>query len=110
MMNRFFFMAVVSIMLAGPALSFERSAQSASDKPVPTEIAPLDLSEGKAHKEKTESGGLVLPGLGALGVLPKLDFGLELLYGENQPQRIEPEQEDLESDGLRIKGTLKHRF
>lgn len=52
-----------------------------------------------------------IPGLGRLGILPKLDFGLELLYGVNEKsldeRRLLPEQSD---DGLGIRGTLKHRF
>lgn len=49
-----------------------------------------------------------IPGLGKLGVLPKMDFGLELLYGANdskQPEAIEPPSED-----LTVRGTIKHNF
>lgn len=50
-----------------------------------------------------------IPGLGKLGVLPKMDFGLELLYGANetakQPDPVEPP-----SDDLTIRGTMKHNF
>jgi hypothetical protein len=52
-----------------------------------------------------------IPGLGTLGVLPKLDFGLELLYGVNEDKRLEPEKGAIEpDDGVQIRGTLKHRF
>ena len=68
----------------------------------------LGLSENKSVGEKSTGGGLVFPGLGSLGVLPKLDFGLELLYGDNQPLVVVPEENNAE--GLRIQGTLKHRF
>jgi hypothetical protein len=52
-----------------------------------------------------------IPGLGKLGILPKLDFGLELLYGVNEKsldeRRLLPDQTE---DGVGIRGTLKHRF
>ena len=68
---------------------------------------------------KPDAGGTVvaIPGLGKLGVIPKLDFGLELLYGDesqklqlqNDEQRTTVRPED-DGDGLRIRGSIKHRF
>jgi hypothetical protein len=45
-------------------------------------------------------------------VLPKLDFGLELLYGVNEDKRLEEERgrPDASDDGVQIRGTVKHRF
>ena len=65
--------------------------------------------------EQAENAGrgtsFAIPGIGALGVLPKLDFGLELLYGESSGRSNDPIVElPSNEDGLRIKGTLKHRF
>ncbi len=54
-----------------------------------------------------------IPGLGLLGVLPKMDFGLELLYGaaETPVQATEPSDLQLPTeDDLMIRGTVKHRF
>ena len=49
-----------------------------------------------------------VPGLGTIGVLPKLDFGLELLYGATgQPGSP---IEDKQDTGAQIRGTLKYRF
>ena len=48
-----------------------------------------------------------VPGLGTIGALPKLDFGLELLYGatgQNGPR------DDKADTGAQIRGTLKYRF
>ena len=92
------------------AQAFEKAGTSGAGKPGVTATDAVGLSEKAAAETKSADRGLIIPGLGALGVLPKLDFGLELLYGENQPQVLEPEDNDVESDGLRIKGTLKHRF
>ena len=49
-----------------------------------------------------------IPGIGTVGVLPKLDFGLELLYGANEQQKGCPEQ--AEPGDVQIRGTIKHRF
>ena len=53
-----------------------------------------------------------IPGLGKLGVLPKMDFGLELLYGASEGKVVEQPQSNpaLNDDDLRIRGTVKHRF
>lgn len=63
-----------------------------------------DPNTATPGKEGTE---LKIPGLGSLGVLPKLDFGLELLYG---PSSDNPGDRPPESGDVGIKGTIKHRF
>lgn len=50
-----------------------------------------------------------IPGLGKLGVLPKMDFGLELLYGAADRKR-ELENPSQSGEDLEIRGSLKHRF
>lgn len=49
-----------------------------------------------------------VPGLGTIGALPKLDFGLELLYGVSTPQT--GQRDDKADTGAQIRGTLKYRF
>ena len=49
-----------------------------------------------------------IPGIGTVGVLPKLDFGLELLYGATDT-RGRPDDKSEPSD-VQIRGTIKHRF
>lgn len=49
-----------------------------------------------------------IPGLGTVGVLPKLDFGLELLYGATENKAV-PDPKSDPSD-VQIRGTIKHRF
>lgn len=53
-----------------------------------------------------------IPGLGKLGVLPKFDFGLELLYGVNEQKAPEAERpgHPAPGDDVQIRGSLKHRF
>jgi hypothetical protein len=68
-------------------------------------------------QEETDSakddGGteIRIPGLGKLGTLPKMDFGLELLYGADDPKPSEAtEPQDDRQQDLMIHGSVKHRF
>lgn len=74
---------------------------------------PLGLSGETAPAAEDEGTEISIPGLGKLGVLPKMDFGLELLYGaaEQKQQAVQPEGGPAaEPDDLMIRGTVKHRF
>jgi hypothetical protein len=74
-------------------------------KPVDMQLSP---EEAKRPVEGTE---VRIPGLGKLGVLPKMDFGLELLYGANDGRPAAPVPDDIPTDDdLRIRGTMKHNF
>ena len=58
---------------------------------------------------------LNIPGIGNVGTLPKLDFGLELLYGsKSAPDALELDQRSfdqrLPENDMQIKGTLSHKF
>jgi hypothetical protein len=65
-----------------------------------------------APAAKPETGTEIrIPGLGKLGTLPKMDFGLELLYGAadgKAPQ--DPVPEDKDNQNLMIRGSVKHNF
>lgn len=67
----------------------------------------LDLSTpGDGNSDGTE---LNIPGVGTIGKLPKLDFGLELLYGSGGEENPAPEVNNGQDDVL-IKGKIRHRF
>jgi hypothetical protein len=51
-----------------------------------------------------------LPGLGSIGTLPRLDFGLELLYGAGEPKGVREELNKADPNDLQIRGTVKYRF
>jgi hypothetical protein len=53
------------------------------------------------------NGGAQLPGLGAL---PKLDFGLELLYGAPDQGVATPDQSEQPSNTLTVHGSIKKNF
>ena len=69
----------------------------------------LNLS-GEVPAGKQGGTEVRIPGLGRLGVLPKMDFGLELLYGAAEPRAAEPPATSPGDDDLTIRGSLKHRF
>lgn len=68
----------------------------------------LDLPGAELSLGRTSGTEVRIPGLGTVGVLPKLDFGLELLYGANEPKGLP--QDKINSDDVQIRGTIKHRF
>lgn len=73
--------------------------------------AGLDLSAGTATAKRDEGTEVSIPGLGRLGVLPKMDFGLELLYGPSaSPTEPAAKPQDVPLDDLTIRGSVKHNF
>ena len=108
-------LALVAAVFAGhSAFAFQEEKQGSAPAPAAeaAEAAPDDKAAlGTETAAKAETGTEIrIPGLGKLGVLPKMDFGLELLYGaaENaptgQPDGVAPE------DDLTVRGSVKHRF
>jgi hypothetical protein len=107
-------------VLASPsAYAFQEQKEGAA---APAEAQPQAAPEAPAEKplgvtsetmpSKDETGTEIrIPGLGKLGVLPKMDFGLELLYGaaEQKPAGA-PEAAPNPDDDLTIRGSVKHRF
>lgn len=110
---------LVGLALAGtPAHAFDLQ-QGGAGASSPKSGAPAAKSPGESggalslSEQGKASGGteVRIPGLGKLGVLPKLDFGLELLYGAAEPKRSEePLDQQQPDEGVVVRGTLKHRF
>lgn len=120
MINRFVVALALAVALGASHGAFAFQEQKGSTPP-PAEAAPApadtapsaDAKAGVTEEAapKPETGTEIrIPGLGKLGVLPKMDFGLELLYGaaENQPAG-QPEGAKPEDD-LTVRGSVKHRF
>jgi hypothetical protein len=101
---------------AQPLSAFRKRAARASGAAVPAEApAPTAAAlPGKNLNLKVPEVSLGqgtevrIPGFGKVGVLPKLDFGLELLYGATDT-RGRPDDKSEPSD-VQIRGTIKHRF
>ncbi len=80
-----------------------------SKTPVAPGQTPAELADPYAAG-KPKGTELSIPGIGSIGVLPKLDFGLELLYGPpNSNEGLALDQRTPEAD-VQIKGTFKHKF
>jgi hypothetical protein len=91
------------------------AAPAATAQPQPggeSAAKPLDLSDDSAQSAGEAGTEIRIPGLGKLGVLPKMDFGLELLYGaaEQKPSAGAAETAPNPDDDIMIRGTVKHRF
>jgi hypothetical protein len=105
---------LTALLLAGPAFAFEQTPdappQVANDAAPAAKAPAVELGEPAAAGEqsKTPSGMKVL----GFGILPKLDFGLELLYGDKQAQQLQLEQGGLsdENDDFTVLGKINRHF
>ena len=112
-------LALAAAFVAGHgAYAFQEQKGST---PAPAEAQPQAPAEASGDKgaalsdetaAKPETGTEIrIPGLGKLGVLPKMDFGLELLYGAAESQPVgEPAPAANPEDDLTVRGSVKHRF
>lgn len=107
------FLLVLSLGLLVAATSAYAFDAQQPDPARPADAGNLNIPDpaAKAADKGTEVN---IPGLGNLGVLPKMDFGLELLYGANENKPVEAEQGNPalapQPDDLTIRGTMKHSF
>ena len=111
-------------LLVGAALGFassgavafqESKGGVAAEQPTapggPTVVKPLDTTgTGTSIDRGTGGTEIRIPGLGKLGVFPKFDFGLELLYGVNEPKGPDAERRPETPEDLQIRGSIKHRW
>jgi hypothetical protein len=110
-------LALATALVAGHgAFAFQEQKGStpppAEAAPAPAEAAPGEAKAGMADDSapKGEAGTEIrIPGLGKLGVLPKMDFGLELLYGAAETP-VQPVPSPSPEDDLTVRGSVKHRF
>ena len=128
-LNRYLGLGLVLALVSTSALAFqEQDGQSAAPSSAPqssvtepsvtepsaTEVSPsaaapeAGVAPSAAAQAPAKGTEVRIPGLGRLGVLPKMDFGLELLYGASEPKPVEDDQAP--ADDLTIRGTIKHPF
>ena len=109
-------LAVMLALASTAALAFQEQKTGTMAPPAGSGAgiaAPAELGLSTTEAAKPSAGTEVrIPGLGKLGVLPKMDFGLELLYGaaEQKPVDVAPREPITNDDDLTIRGTVKHRF
>jgi len=94
------------------------SAYAFKETPVGTADKASEVTTEAKAKLKTPDDDVVegdqgielkIPGVGSLGFLPKLDFGLELLYGAND-SKIDDDDSQAEDLSITIRGTVKRKF
>ena len=113
--------AALTLLVASvPALAFQESKVAPADQPAGAAPAP-NLQAPQLQLPSQDKPGIQLstpdgkgtevriPGLGKLGVLPKLDFGLDILYGAAEDRRQVPGPQGA-SDELTVRGSIKHKF
>lgn len=93
-----------------PSASMQANPPSQFIQPgISGQTPQFDLNDPMAAG-KSKGTDVTIPGLGTLGAIPKLDFGLELLYGpKSGSEALQLDQHAPESD-MQIKGTLTHKF
>ncbi len=93
-----------------PAASLQANPPSQFIQPgISGQMPQFDLNDPMTAG-KSNGTDVTIPGLGTLGTLPKLDFGLELLYGpKSGPEAFQLDQHAPDGD-MQIKGTLSHKF
>jgi hypothetical protein len=115
--KRFLLAACAAALLAPAVAAFEETKIGVGEGKAPaapilelpkTPGKGLDLGATELSLGKTSGTEVRIPGLGTVGVLPKLDFGLELLYGASEPKGLP--QDNTNPDDVQIRGTIKHRF
>lgn len=106
---------VLAGALSSAAFAFQEVQQGApaagsSAAPVQQDDKRPGMGLQLPDLNKSSSGTEVrIPGLGKLGVLPKLDFGLELLYGAAETHEPPPSSRTPQDD-VTIRGSIKHKF
>lgn len=117
-MSRIWYVGMgLALALAGTsAFAFQEEGGAASVAPSSDAKAAAPIEQGldltpPPQADNANTGTEVrIPGLGRLGVLPKMDFGLELLYGANEVKKREQELPAASGEDLTIRGTVKHNF
>jgi len=92
-------LATSLVALSTAALAFQEQTSGGNAPAVAQPTAkPVELNAPGAS------------GLGKLGSLPKMDFGLELLYGASETKTQDVQPLDDARDDLTIRGSVKHKF
>ena len=113
--------AAALAFLAQPAMAFQQTEGKAqepaaadtagqSTKPSSEPSKGLNLAVPELSLGKNNGTEVRIPGIGTVGVLPKLDFGLELLYGANGNETKGMPADKNDANDVQIRGTIKHRF
>jgi hypothetical protein len=113
-------LGVALAVVSTSAFAFQEQQSGGAAAPAAPAAAPpaaqepaaagMDLTTPAPSEGATAGTEVRIPGLGKLGVLPKMDFGLELLYGANESKQPDAVEREAPADDLTIRGTVKHNF
>jgi hypothetical protein len=107
--------AIAVLLVATSAAAFQEQRQDgpAPDKPSAAMASGQPSAPAITPVAPSSQGTEVrVPGFGRLGTLPKIDFGLELLYGGADHQKqVQPQAQPADpTDGMALRGSIRHKF
>lgn len=101
----------LALAVIPPSVALEEQKGAVAAQPPAADAPKAQVHDGAAIAKPDTGTEIRIPGLGKLGTLPKMDFGLELLYGaaegKPQPDNAVPQEEP---GDLTIRGSVKHQF
>lgn len=107
-------LATSLVVLSTAALAFQEQTTGGAQAPAqaaPSASKPVELNApGNVDLKPSVGTEVRIPGLGKLGSLPKMDFGLELLYGASESKTQDAQPHEDARDDLTIRGSVKHKF
>ena len=92
-----------------PVGTADKASEVTAEAEAPTQAKAKLKSPEDDVVEGDQGLELRIPGVGSLGFLPKLDFGLELLYGANA-SNIDDDDSQPDDLSITIRGTVKRKF
>jgi hypothetical protein len=113
-LRRWIYWCAALALASSSALAFQEQPAGGGVVPDKGQAAQSLDNSTAAPAPKSEGTEVTIPGLGKLGVLPKMDFGLELLYGADEMPKAQepagPTEPAAEPEDLTIRGSLKKTF
>ena len=112
---RWFMAGALLGLLSSAAFAFQEQKGASPSPSTPAAKAPAaPVSPTETVPTPSSGPEIRIPGLGRVGLLPKFDLGLELLYGatETEPKGVDAPRGPAsnEDENLRVRGTIKHRW
>ena len=101
----------LALIAGSQAFALEEQKGAVAPPPQAADAPKAEVHDGATAVKPDLGTEIRIPGLGKLGTLPKMDFGLELLYGaaDSKPQDTTVPR-DTEPSDLTIRGSVKHQF
>lgn len=100
---------ILGVASIATAMEEQKMAPPPQQQAAPA-AAPVGVQDTTEVRKQETGTEIRIPGLGKLGTLPKMDFGLELLYGAAENKEPTPDSGLEENQDLTIRGSVKHKF